>query len=74
MTYEEEKIRDLITTAFKVGRLFERAPENFTPETTENDLIFDLFLNFASQNKELWLNSKTIRNFLEQQRKEKKND
>ena len=72
MTLEEENIRDLITTSFKVGRLYERAPENFTPETTENDLIFDLFLKFAAQHKELWLNSVTVKNFLRhQQGKEK---
>lgn len=43
MTVEEENLRELVRLAFITGRLYERAPENFTPETTENDLINEIY-------------------------------
>ncbi|MGN1091438.1 MAG: hypothetical protein ACI4RJ_03000 [Alphaproteobacteria bacterium] len=43
MTVEEENLRELVRLAFITGRLFERDPQNFTPETTENDLINEIY-------------------------------
>lgn len=43
MTIEEENLRELIRLAFITGRLYERNPDNFTQETTENDLINEIY-------------------------------
>lgn len=43
MTLEEENLRELIRLAFITGRLYERDPDNFTKETTENDLINEIY-------------------------------
>lgn len=43
MTLEEENLRELIRLAFITGRLYERNPDNFTQETTENDLINEIY-------------------------------
>lgn len=43
MTLKEERIRDAIKMAFITGRLFERDPRNFSPDTVEEDLINEIF-------------------------------
>lgn len=52
MTLEEENLRELVRLAFITGRLYERNPENFTPETTENDLINEIYERNNQQGKE----------------------
>lgn len=52
MTLEEENLRELVRLAFITGRLYERNPENFTPETTENDLINEIYERNNKQGKE----------------------